>query len=306
MRAMRYLVTGGAGFIGSHLVDRLAAEGAEQVIVLDNLHRGRRSNLAKHESNPVVQFVEGDIRDASLMRDQCDGVDIIFHLAAQSNVMGASGNPVYSLETNVVGTVNVLDAAHSAGVRRFVFASSREVYGEPKSLPVSEETEIAPKNLYGASKASGEMYCRAYRERGLDVRIVRLANVYGPRDTDRVIPLWIGRARQGLPLDVFGGAQVIDFVWVEDAVEALIRASNSESCPGPLNIGSGHGTPIKELARLILEQTQSASPLRVLPARAEEVVGFVADISAMRVCLGMEPPLQALHQLPAIAQDVGF
>ena len=301
---MRFLVTGGAGFIGSHLVDGLVARGADEVIVFDNLHRGRCSNLEKHELNHIVRFVEADIRDAALVRQQCDRVDILFHLAAQSNVLGASGNPVYSLETNVVGTVNVLEAAHSAGVQRVVFTSSREVYGEPKSLPVREDAEVAPKNLYGASKAAGEMYCRAYRERGLDVRTVRLANVYGSRDFDRVIPLWLGRARGGLPLDVFGGSQVIDFVWVEDAVEALIEVSNGQSYTGPINVGSGHGTPIKDLAQLILEQTQSGSTLRVLPARAEEVVGFIADVSAMRARLGIEPPSQALYQLPTLARGL--
>ena len=301
---MRFLVTGGAGFIGSHLVDGLVARGADEVIVLDNLHRGRSSNLEQHERNDRVKFVEGDIRNATLVRQQCDGVDILFHLAAQSNVLGASGNPVYSLETNVVGTVNVLEAACLAGVQKVIFTSSREVYGEPESLPVREDAQLAPKNLYGASKAAGEMYCRAYGERGLDVRTVRLANVYGSRDFDRVIPLWLGRARDGLPLDVFGGRQVIDFVWVADAVEALIEVSNCQSYSGPINIGSGHGTPIQDLARLILEQTQSGSKLQVLPARAEEVVGFIADVSAMRTHLGIEPPSQPLYQLPSLARGL--
>lgn len=299
---MRYLVTGGAGFIGSHLVDELVSRGADEVIVLDNLHRGRLSNLAKHEKNSLIRFVEVDIRDAGSVRKQCDGIDIVFHLAAQANVMGASGNPSYSFETNVVGTMNVLEASLSAGIQRFVFTSSREVYGEPESLPVREDAELAPKNLYGASKAAGEMYCRAFRQRGLDVRMIRLANVYGPRDTDRVIPLWLGRARDGLPLDVFGGSQLIDFVWVEDAVEALLRISSSESCAGPINVGSGHGTRIKDLASLILSQTRSSSTLRVLPARAEEVIGFVADVSAMRSSLGIEPPGQALSQLHTLTQ----
>jgi nucleoside-diphosphate-sugar epimerase len=168
---------------------------------------------------------------------------------------------------------------------------------------VGEDAEVAPKNLYGASKAAGEMYCRAYRERALDVRTVRLANVYGPRDIDRVIPLWLARAREGLPLDIFGGSQVIDFVWVEDAVEALLGVANSESYAGPINIGSGLGTPIKDLAQLILEQTQSASTLRILPARAEEVVGFIADVSNMRTCLGIEPPGEALYQLHTLTRS---
>jgi UDP-glucose 4-epimerase len=296
----RYLVTGGAGFIGSHLVDAIVERDLGEVVVVDSLRRGRLSYLSHHDGNPAVRFVEADIRDAEATEASCRGVDTIFHLAAQSNVMGASLDAAYSVETNVMGTVNVLRGACEAGVSRLVFSSSREVYGEPESLPVGEACPLAPKNLYGASKVAGEMYCRAFQSRGLDVRILRFANVYGPRDTERVIPLWLQRARCGLDLEVYGGNQVIDFVWVQDAVDALICASETISLPGPINVGSGQGTPIIRLAERILQLTGSTSNVLLQPARSEEVVGFVADVTAMKRHLQVDSAADPLGHLSAL------
>ena len=158
---MHILVTGGAGFIGTHLVASLLAEGKE-VSVLDNLTRGRISNTGKG-----FRFVQGDIRDRETVVKAMTGVDILFHLAAQSNVMGAVTDLDYSFTTNVFGTFEVLRAAKEAGVRRVVFTSSREVYGDAAVLPVSEDAPLHAKNAYGASKVAGELYCRVFgTERG--------------------------------------------------------------------------------------------------------------------------------------------
>jgi UDP-glucose 4-epimerase len=297
---MRSLVTGGAGFIGSHLVDVLLARG-DGVSALDNLRRGRWEHLSEHHGDPRLRRLEADIRDADAMREACAGVDTVFHLAAQSNVLGASKDVHYSSETNVVGTVNVLAGALDAGVRRVVFTSSREVYGDPDELPVPENRPLAPKNYYGASKTAGEAYCAAFRERGLDVRTLRLANVYGPRDTERVIPLWLDRAARGLDLEVYGGKQVLDFVWIDVVVEALQRAADLDSMPEPVNVGSGQGTPITALAEHILAATGSASTIRTLAAREEEVVRFVADTQRMREVLGIAPPDNPLGHLAVLA-----
>jgi len=297
---MTHLVTGGAGFIGSHLVDRLIKRG-DEVVVIDNLRRGRWQNLASSGS-PRLRLIEADIRDRDAVRDACAGVETVFHLAAQSNVMGAAVDPSYSVETNVLGTVNVLDAALEARVRRLVFSSSREVYGDPAVLPVHEDAPFAPKNLYGASKVAGEAYCLAYRQRGLDVRILRFGNVYGPLDTDRVIPTFLDRAARGQPLQLFGGRQVIDFVWVDLVVEALIRAAEAAELADAVNVASGRGTPITELA----DRIAALLPARVevLPARGEEVVSFTADVSRMRQRLGIEPPDDPLAELPRLVDHV--
>ena len=295
---MKVLVTGGAGFLGSHLADALVERG-DQVIVLDNLHRGSLANLEGHIRAEMVTALTDDIRDYTDLQLAMDGVDVVFHLAAQSNVMGAIQDPDYSFTTNVAGTFNVLKAAAEAGVRRVVFSSSREVYGEPKSIPVPESAELGPKGLYGASKMAGEAYCQAWRDSGLECQVLRFANVYGPRDRDRVIPLWIEQATAGDPLVIYGGEQVIDFIDVGRCVSALLAASE---CPaqGPINVGSGTGTRLPDLARRIIQLTGSGSSIQVLPARGAEVVRFVAEVSLMRKALGIDPdaePLDRLHGL---------
>jgi UDP-glucose 4-epimerase len=245
--------------------------------------------------------IEADIRDAETVAAACEGVDVVMHLAAQSNVLGASKNVRYSAETNVVGTVNVLAGALDAGVRRVVFTSSREVYGDPEALPVREDQPLAPKNNYGASKTAGEAYCQAFRQRGLDVTVLRLANVYGPRDTERVIPLWLDRAAGGLDLEVYGGRQVLDFIWIDVVVDALLRAAEIEALPEPVNVGSGTGTAITDLAERLIAATNASSSVAVLPAREEEVVRFVADTTRMRSILGLTPPDDPLGHLPLLA-----
>jgi UDP-glucose 4-epimerase len=295
------LVTGGAGFIGSHLVDALLERPAARVRVLDNLHRGRWQNLARHATDTRLTPIEADVRDTTVLRRSMRGVEVVFHLAAQSNVLGAVGEPRYAFESNVCGTFNVLEAAAAAGVRRVVFASSREAYGEPRGLPVPEDAPLAAKNGYGASKAAGELYCRAFAgSAGLETAVLRLANVYGPRDTDRVIPRWLALAEAGAPLEVYGGDQVIDFVPVATVVEAFLRAAEADVAGLPINIGSGTGTPILTLAQRILALTESRSDLRVLPANGAEVRCFVADTRRMKALLGIEPPADPLRALAAM------
>ena len=293
---MRVLVTGGAGFLGSHLVDGLVASG-DEVIVLDNLYRGSRANIDPHLRSGAVRFIEGDIRDYAVVLEAAAGIDIVYHLAAQSNVIGAIKDTDYSFTTNVVGTYNVLKAAADAGVRRLVFSSSREVYGEPDSIPVPESASLTAKNPYGASKVSGEAYCRVWQSTtGLECQILRFANVYGPRDRDRVIPIWLERAIRGEPLELYGGEQVIDFVWVGKAVEGLLAAA-SIALTGPINIGSGTGVALPHLAQRLLEETGSLSKLEVFPARDVEVVRFVADTERMRRVLGVIPDVDPVSHL---------
>jgi UDP-glucose 4-epimerase len=296
----RVVVTGGAGFIGVHLVDRLVARG-DAVIVLDNLKRGRREKLDAHIASGRASLVEDDIRRFDTLAAVLPGCDVVYHLAAQSNVMGAVQDPDYSVTTNVLGTFNVLRAAAETGVRRVVFTSSREVYGEPRSLPASEDHPLLAKNPYGASKVAGEAYCRTFASTGgLHVDVVRFTNVYGPGDSNRVIPLWLTAAQQGRDLEVYGGEQLIDFLWVGTAVDALLYAAD-HGLSAPVNIGSGAGTKILVLAERVLHVTRSKSKIVRTPAREIEVAKFVADTTRMRA-LGLVPesdPLQHLAELQA-------
>lgn len=302
---MRIVVTGAAGFIGSHLVDALLAEPSNEVVALDNLQRGSLSYLEPYETDQRLRIVIAEIADRRAVDAAVRGAELVYHLAAQSNVMGAVADPRYSFETNVIGSYNVLEAASANGVRRVVFSSSREVYGDALALPVDESQPLAPRNPYGASKAAAELYCEIfYRRFGLEVAVLRLANVYGPRDSDRVIPLWLERAARGQALEVYGGDQVIDFVPVALVVRALRRVSIAPIDGLPINIGSGIGTPLLELAQRILDLHHRRGELRMLPSRDAEVRRFVADVERMRSLLGIEPPADPLAELSALVRPI--
>ncbi len=303
---MIVLVTGGAGFIGRHLVRRLlATPGVEQVRVLDNLFRPCPAP-GSFPGDPLVNdlrvvFQKGDIRNPQTCREAVEGAELVFHLAAQSNVLGSVTDLDYSFTSNVAGTVNVLSAARDAGsVRRVVFASSREVYGEPADLPVAETAPLGPKNAYGASKAAAEAYCGSFAAQGLGVSVVRMANVYGPGDQGRVIPLFCQRALAGEPLLIYGGGQLIDFIPVGLTCEALLRVAQAAPA-APVNIGSGRGTSLPELAaRVAACLPQRTVETRLLPPRGPEVLRFVADVARMRALLGLEPPADPLAELPEV------
>jgi len=293
---VKALVTGAAGFLASHLIDRLVVDGYE-VVGLDNLKRGKREHIQTHIDTGAITFHEADIRDVEALTGLMRGVDVVFHLAAQSNVMGALDDPDYSFQTNVVGTYNVLKAASQARVGSIVFSSSREVYGEPKSLPASEDLLVEPKNPYGASKLAGEAYCRVWRESmDLNCTILRFGNLYGPRDSGRVIPIWLERACNGEDLVLYGGQQVLDFVWVGTAVEALLRAGQLEQL-GPINVANGIGTSLYDLAEQIRIVTGTQAKVRLEPARSAEVTRFIADVGRMKSILGIEPEAQPLSHL---------
>ncbi len=299
---MRILVTGGAGFIGSHLVQRLVSQDHPSVIVLDNLQCGYTENL--RDSWNRITFVNGDIRSQKVLKQAMRGVDVVFHLAAQSNVLGAVQDPDYCFSTNVAGTFSILQEARQAGVSRIVFSSSREVYGESGNLPVPETAPLQPKNAYGASKVAGEMCCRLFAHAGLDTAILRLTNVYGPRDRGRVIPMFFEKAWRNQPLTVFGGEKVLDFVWVGFVVDALLAAGLGQPIRVPVNVGSGKGTKIIDLARRILDLTKSKSELRLAPNRAPEVTRFVADTRRARALLGVAAHRDPLFRLDRVCARI--
>jgi nucleoside-diphosphate-sugar epimerase len=280
------------------LVERLARSNTNQIVVLDNLHRNLHRAVPGQFAEGV-EFRETDIRDRTAVDNAMDGCEVVFHLAAQSNVMGAVADADYAFSSNVAGAYHVLQAALKAGVKRLVFTSSREVYGDPKRVPVRETAPLRPKNAYGTSKVAGEVYCGLAALEGLDTAVLRLANVYGPGDRDRVIPLFADAAAAGEPLTVFGEGKILDFVWIGTVVDALVKAGlGRRSIRGPVNVGSGKGVTIAELAQRVVQLSHSSSPVRIVPERDQEVGRFVADITRAKRLLGIEEPDDSLWGLP--------
>ena len=289
------LVTGGAGFIGSHLVDLLIRM-KHKVVVLDDLSRGLAENI-----NPAAEFISGSVLDPDCLSDLfvANRFGLVFHLAARSRVMSSSGKDGHSFMANVTGTNNLLRQAKRSGVQQVIFSSSREVYGEPNQLPVNEQAHLKAINQYGESKIACEALCRRFDSGDMIVSVLRLANAYGPRDRDRVIPAFIYQALNGLPLRLFGGEQLIDFVPVRLVAKALMRVA-SQPGGSPINVGSGKGTYLKSLARQIIEETGSSSSIVITPPRGREVVRFVADVTQMRDRLDIDSPDPPLIYLPEL------
>jgi UDP-glucose 4-epimerase len=296
------VVTGGAGFIGSHLVDRLITQGLRPRI-LDNLSR-LSHDFSQHTSQ--VDFIHSDIRDYSDVKRCFHNTHVVFHLAAQSHVVAAEEDPQYTQETTVEGTRNVLRAALECDVQRVIFTSSREVYGDPSGIPVHEDHPLRPKNVYGRSKLAGEEICNEFRARGLRISILRLANVYGLRAKTGVIPLFTRTALEHRPLSLFGGSQVLDFIWVGTVVDALLCAAFDPSPPEVFNVGSGRGTTIAELAAHIIRLAGSSSPVVTMPQRQVDVTRFVAGTNLLRSVLDgpkLEDNLAHLPDLIRVAKN---
>ncbi|MBU3912752.1 MAG: SDR family NAD(P)-dependent oxidoreductase [Nanoarchaeota archaeon] len=279
---MRILVTGGLGFIGRHLVRELVNKNHE-VVVIDNLHHNQKIECFSFGRN--IKFVLGDIRDLALLEKELCGIEIVFHLAALSSIKDACENPKYCFSTNVTGTFNVLMAALKNKVRKIIFTSSREAYGNAKSLPVKEDAPLNPANIYGASKASCEHFCNVFRKNyKRNITVLRLTNVYGPDDPgrNRVIPTILRKIKNGEDITINGGSQILDFVWIEDVVRVLVESIDKRDNE-TLNVGSGRGISIKDLAEKIIKSSKSHVRLIKAPKVSNEVEKFVADISKMRI-----------------------
>jgi UDP-glucose 4-epimerase len=291
---MNSLVTGGAGFIGSNLVDALLARG-DEVTILDDLSTGRRENL-EGALGKGASLVEGDVRDGAAVAELAQSVrpEAIFHLAAQIDVRKSVADPFFDSSINVGGTANMLEAARLAGAARFVFVSTGgAIYGEGEGqgLPLGEGTPIAPLSPYGQSKFAAEGYLALYeRLYGLSGVSLRLGNVYGPRQDPLgeagVIAIFCGRLREGGRPTVFGdGRQTRDYVYVGDVVGAALAAAGA-AVTGPLNIGTGRETDVLELARQLGELEGVEFEPELAPARPGEVQRVSVDPSRARDELG--------------------
>lgn len=290
------LVTGGAGFIGSHIVRELVRRG-ERVRVLDNLSTGRADRLADLRDD--IEFIDGDLRDASAVQSAVDGVDAIFHQAAEASVPRSIADPAGTYAINVDGTLALMLAARDAGARRFVFASSSAVYGNDPEMPKRESMMPAPISPYASSKLAGEGLCQVFTAAyGLESVALRYFNVFGPGQDPNsayaaVIPKFIDMLGKGESPRIFGdGEQSRDFVFVEDVVRANILASESDAAVGGVfNIASGEAITLNEMLKVIGRLTGGIPSADYQPERAGDVRHSLADITRARTTLGFAPSI---------------
>jgi UDP-glucose 4-epimerase len=305
----RILVTGGAGFIGSHLVDLLVAEGFE-VRVVDNLSTGNLKNISSHLDSGNVDFVRGDLRDVNVVKNSLEGVWAVVHMAALVSVPLSIQDPKLTYDINLVGTLNILRASAKAGVKKFVFISSCAVCGDPESLPVTELTEPKPISPYAESKLLGERYSLGFSDRGLlPSTVLRFFNVYGPRqgknDYSGVITIFSDLSSKGLPLTIYGdGSHTRDFVNVKDVARFVFLALKSTRAVGEIfNVGFGKATTIKELAKTIIELSGGKSTISYLKPRVGDVRNSYADISKGRKLLGYCPQFSLKDGLASLLRE---
>jgi UDP-glucose 4-epimerase len=291
------LVTGGAGFIGSHLVDQLVANGC-RVTVLDNLSTGHRHNIAGHGDR--IDFIEGDIRDAGLLDRVVKGCDVVFHQAAVVSVTQSVEDPSHSCEVNDLGTVRVLDAARKNGVRRVVMASSSAVYGDDPHLPKTEDMVPRPLSPYAVQKLTGEFYATVFKDLyGLETVCLRYFNVFGPRQDPSspysgVISIFMTRATAGQAPTIYGdGGQSRDFIYVKDVVRANMLAATEAAAAGRVfNVGTAAFIRIRDLWTLIGELASVKIDPIFDPPRAGDIRDSVSDIGEINRSLGFSPRVE--------------
>ena len=305
----KVLVTGGAGFIGSHIVDNLVSNDYS-VRVIDNLSTGKLTNISQHLGKGAIDFVKGDIRDFELVKKCVLDVDAVVHLAAITSVPFSVKQPKLTHETNVKGTLNLLNSCAEAKVNKFVFISSCAVYGEPKYLPVDEIHPTNPISPYAESKLVGERHCLTFHKKHLLKSVVlRLFNVYGPRqgvnDYSGVITKFIYRSKQKLPMIIYGdGLQTRDFVNVYDVSQAVLQALENEKADGEIfNIGFGTPTSVNDLANHVLDLAGLNLKISPEKPRPGDIANTFADISKAEKLLRYKPTFSLQNGLSALFSE---
>jgi len=295
----KILVTGGAGFIGSHLVDRLLNEGFK-VTVIDNFDTGRLENIAHHRDSKKFHFIKGDIRDLDLVKETMKDTDAVFHEAALASVTLSVENPILTNDINVTGTLNLLKASSDLHVKRFIYASSAAIYGDTPSPQKREDMTPNPKSPYGVSKLAAENYVKLFHKvYGLETVCLRYFNVYGPRQRFDIqcayggaIIIFINRLLRNMPPVIYGnGEQTRDFVYVEDVVEANMLALNSKNAVGEaFNIATGTNVSVNEVANT-LKEIMNRKALKTIHTepRPTDIRHGYADISKAKRILGFHP-----------------
>lgn len=296
---MQVLVTGAAGFIGSTLVDRLLADG-HTVVGLDDLSRGRTENLAAAGASERFEFVEADVTSADLIGlfDK-HKPEVVHHLAAQVDVRRSVEEPEFDAAVNVIGTVRVAEAARRAGVRKVVHTSSGgSIYGAPTNLPVNESTPVDPASPYAASKVAGELYLNTFRHLyGVDCSFIAPSNVYGPRQDPHgeagVVAIFANAMLAGRPTKVYGdGSNTRDYVFVDDVVDAFVRASGAGGCGQRFNIGTGVETSDRQLHSVVAKVVGVADNPEFAPARLGDVTRSCLDVRKAGMVLGWRPQVR--------------
>jgi UDP-glucose 4-epimerase len=311
-RYSRILVSGGAGFIGSHLVDRLLSEGFN-VTVIDNLETGRLDNIAHVRNREQFRFVEGDIRNYDLVRELMKEVDAVFHEAALASVSQSVKDPILTNDVNVKGTLNLLKASLDLGVKRFVYASSASVYGDTP-LPLKKENmTLNPKSPYGVSKLAAENYVRVFHQLfDLETVSLRYFNVYGPRQRfdlacayGGVITIFTNRLLKNMSPIVFGdGEQTRDFIYVEDVVEANMLALDSRKAVGEaFNVGTSERASVNQIAETLKEIMNKKELKNIYaPPRPGDGRGGYADISKAQKIMGFYPKVNMKKGLKELVE----
>ncbi len=296
---MRVLITGGAGFIGSHIAQHF--QGKAEVVVLDNFRSGHRRNL----DGLKVDLIEGSILDRAALDRAMRGVDLVFHLAAMISVPESMLKPRECVEINATGTLHVLEAAADAKARKVVLASSAAIYGDNPTVPKVETMAPEPKSPYAVTKLDGEYYLEMFRrERGLGTASLRFFNVFGPRQDPKspyaaAVPIFIEKALRGDPIAIFGdGGATRDFIYVKDIVGALVYAATTESVHGTHNVGYGRKMTVLELAREILRLTGSSSAIEHKPERLGDVRHSMASSDKLQAA-GWKPAHSVAEGLEA-------
>jgi UDP-glucose 4-epimerase len=292
------LVTGGAGFIGSHISEALLATGCD-IKIVDDFSSGKPVNISAIEDNPRVKNLKGDICDGQFLKEALKDVEIVFHEAAIVSVQKSISEPEVTNRVNSLGTKNLLECSANSGVRKLMFASSAAVYGNSKVLPRSEDSETQPISPYGQSKLNGEIYCLDYHKNyGLATVVFRYFNVYGPRSTSKeysgVINKFAERISQGLSPIIYGnGKNSRDFVYVDDIVQANLLAASSPNSSGRIyNVGTGIECSIEKLAKLeckIIRGNADDIPIEFTSPKQGDVRQSYADITRIKYELGFQP-----------------
>lgn len=288
----RIVITGGAGFIGSHLTDFLLRQGHE-VVVIDNLHTGRKKNFLAHFGNPQFEFIRHDVIQPILVE-----ADEVFHLACPASPVHYQSNPVKTVKTNVMGTINMLGLCKRVG-SKFLLASTSEVYGDPLQHPQKESywgnvNPIGPRSCYDEGKRVAETLTENYRlQNNVDTRIVRIFNTYGPRmlfNDGRVVSNFIVQSLRGQEITIYGdGTQTRSFCFVSDLVNGIVSTMSKPDFHGPVNLGNPNEMTIVDLAKLIIELTGSRSKLRFEKLPKDDPVRRKPDISLAGSALGWKP-----------------
>jgi len=295
------LVTGGAGFIGSHLVDALLASG-QRVRVLDDFSTGKRDNLPLHDER--LEMLEGNVADAECVLTAMQGCAAVAHLAAVASVQASVDDPVATHRSNFIGTLNVCEAMRTHGVKRVLFSSSAAVYGQNgEGAAIDEDTPKSPLTPYASDKLASEYYLDFYRrQHGLEPAVFRFFNIYGPRQDPSspysgVISIFTERAAKGLPITVFGdGEQTRDFLYIDDLVGVLVQALNAASVEvGAVNVGLNQATNLLQLLQAIGDVLGGLPEIAHLPARAGDIRHSRADNARLlrRYALGQTTPMRA-------------